>query len=135
MRPRLFPVANASAVNEGNDPATTVNMEFTVTLSAASGQDITVPYTLGGSATTGSDYEDPDPKSIMIEKGSTRGTIVIAVKGDVIDEANETIEVTLSGPTKAKVSTAEGAGEATGTITDDEATPTATLVLTQRRGT
>ena len=123
-------VANASAVNEGNDPATTVNMEFTVTLSAASGQDITVPYTLGGSATTGSDYEDPDPKSIMIAAGSTGGTIVIAVKGDVIDEANETIEVTLSGPTNATVSTAEGAGEATGTITDDEATPTATLVLT-----
>ena len=123
-------VANATAVDEGDDPATTVNMSFVVSLSAASGQDVTVPYTLGGSATVGSDYEDPGSKEITIEKGSTGGTIVIAVKGDVIDEANETIEVRLGTPTNATVSTAGGAGSATGTITDDEATPTATLVLT-----
>ena len=63
-------VADAQAVTEGNDPATTANMSFTVTLSAASGRDVTVPYTLGGTATAGSDYEEPQTRAVTISAGT-----------------------------------------------------------------
>ena len=122
-------VANASAVNEGNDPKITTNMSFTVSLSAASGQAVTVPYTLSGTATATDDYTDPATKEVEIAAGASSATIVIPVKGDVLDEPAETIIVTLGVPTNASIATTEGAGTATGTITDDDATPTATLEL------
>ncbi len=123
-------VADAAAVTEGDDPAKTMNMTFTVSLSVVSGKTVTVPYTLGGEATAGSDYTAPDPLSVTIAPGDESADITIAVKGDVIDESHETVTVTLGVPTNATVSKAEGAGSASGTITDDEETPTVELVLT-----
>ena len=82
-----------------------------------------MPYTLSGTATGGSDYETPASTSLAIPAGDTSGTIVIKVKGDALDEPNETIIVTLGTPTNATVSTVEGAGTGTGTITDDDGTP------------
>ena len=123
-------VANATAVNEGNDTDTTADMSFTVTLSEASSLAVTVPYTLTGTATGGSDYETPASTSLAIPAGDASGTIVIKVKGDALDEPNETIVVTLGAPTNATVSTVEGAGTGTGTITDDDGTPAVTLKLT-----
>ena len=122
-------VANATAVNEGDDADTTVDMSFTVTLSEASSLAVTVPYTLTGTATGGSDYETPSSTSLAIPAGDASGTIVIKVKGDALDEPNETIIVTLGTPTNATVSTVEGAGTGTGTITDDDGTPAVTLKL------
>ena len=115
-------VADAAAVAEGNvaSPDSPNYMSFTVTLSAISGLDVTVPYTLGGTATAGTDYTEPDPRSVMIEAGMTQADIDIAVAGDEVDEEDETITVTLGTPTNATVSTAEGAGAASGTITDDD---------------
>ncbi len=123
-------VANASAVTEGDDPATTTAMTFTVTLSTESGKAVTVPYSLSGTATAGDDYTDPATKSVTIAAGDTTANIVIAVKGDELHEPNETIIVTLDAPTNASIGDAEGAGTGTGTITDDETLPVATLVLT-----
>ena len=128
-------VADAADVSEGNvaapDPPN--NMTFAVTLSAVSGLDVTVPYTLGGTATAGTDYTEPDPRSVTIAAGQTQADIAIPVAGDEVDEENETITVTLGTPTNATVSTAEGAGAASGTITDDDTrgvtvTPTAMTV-------
>ena len=116
-------VADATAVSEGDvaSPNPANNMTFAVTLSAASGRTVTVPYTLSGTATAGTDYTEPDPRSVMIAAGQTQASIVIPVAGDEVDEENETITVTLGTPTNATVSTAEGAGAASGTITDDDA--------------
>ncbi len=113
-------VADAAAVTEGNDPETTVDMSFTVTLSGKASKDVTVPYTLSGSATAGDDYSAPNPQSIVIAAGSTEGTISIPVKGDLLDEADETIVVSLQSPTNASISTVAGAGSGTGEITDDD---------------
>ncbi len=118
-------VADAAAVNEGDDPTATADMSFAVTLSGASGRTVTVPYTLGGTAAAGDDYTAPDPTSVTIAPGDTTARILVPIRGDVIDEANETVEVTLGAPTHATVSTVEGEGEATGTITDDDAAPAA----------
>ena len=123
-------VADAAAVNEGNDPNATVNLSFAVTLDAASGKQVTVPYTLGGTAAATDDYTEPSPLSVTIAAGSRSASIDVPVKGDTLDEPNETVTVTLGAPTNATVSTTEGAGEASGTITDDDATPTVTLALT-----
>ena len=101
-------VANAQAVTEGDDPATTANMSFTVTLSAVSGRDVTVPYTLGGTATAGSDYEEPQTRSVTISAGKTSADIVIKVKGDTSDEDDEKVKVTLDTPTNATVAVGEG---------------------------
>ncbi|MDE0195368.1 MAG: hypothetical protein OXP08_07430, partial [bacterium] len=119
-------VGDATAVAEGDDPAATVDMSFPLTLSAASGRDVTVTYTLGGTATAPGDYTAPDPLSVTIAAGSTTGAIVIPVRGDTLDEANETVEVALASATNATLSGVEGATEAEGTITDDD---TATLSI------
>ena len=115
-------VADATAVSEGDvaapDPPN--NMTFTVTLSAASGRTVTVPYTLSGTATAGTDYTEPNSRSVTIAAGRTGADIEIPVAGDEVDEENETITVTLGTPINATVSTAEGAGAASGTITDDD---------------
>ena len=128
-------VADAAAVSEGNvaAPNPANNMTFAVTLSAASGLDVTVPYTLSGTATAGTDYTEPDPRSVTITAGTMGANIAIPVAGDEVDEENETITVTLGTPTNATVSTAEGAGAGSGTITDDDTrgvsiTPTALTV-------
>ena len=115
-------VADATAVTEGNvaAPNPANHMTFAVTLSAASGLDVTVPYTLSGTATAGTDYTEPDPRSVTITAGTVGANIAIPVAGDEVDEENETITVTLGTPTNATVSTAEGAGAASGTITDDD---------------
>ncbi|MYG63366.1 MAG: hypothetical protein F4158_02090, partial [Synechococcus sp. SB0675_bin_7] len=96
------------------------DMTFAVSLSAASGRTVTVPYTLGGTASAPADYAAPDPASVEIAAGGTAADIVVPIKGDVIDEGNETVTVTLGAPTNATVLTAEGAG----TITDDDDAPT-----------
>ncbi len=114
-------VGDAAAVVEGDDPETTVNLSFPVTLSAVSGQKVTVTYTLGGTATADDDYTDPATKSVAIAAGTRTANILIPVKGDVVDELNETVVVTLSGATNAAVSGVEGADEGEGTITDDDA--------------
>ena len=110
-------VANPTAVAEGNDPETATNMTFIVTLSAASGHDVSVEYTLGGTATAGEDYTDPETKTVGIAAGATTGSIVIPILGDVLDESNETVTVTLSNSTNAALGTSK---TATGTITDDD---------------
>ena len=115
-------VGGAMAVSEGDmaSPDPPNKMSFAVTLSAISGQTVTVPYTLSGTATAGTDYTEPDPRSVTIAAGMTRAVIEIPVAGDEVDEENETITVTLGTPTNATVSTEEGAGVASGTITDDD---------------
>ncbi|MXY04924.1 MAG: hypothetical protein F4Y55_03555, partial [Gammaproteobacteria bacterium] len=120
--PPTVSVADATAVTEGNDPNTTADMRFTLSLSAVSGRDVTVPYALGGSATGGADYETPSATTLTIAAGSTKGTITVKVKGDTLDEPDETVTVTLGTPTNATASTAEGASTGEGTITDDDAT-------------
>ena len=125
-------VTDATAVNEGNDSETTVDMEFTVTMDAVSGRAVTVPYTLGGTASAPSDYTEPNPLSVTIVAGARSANLVIPVKGDTVDEPDETVIVTLGTPTNATVSTAEGAGTATGTIRDDDTLSpqvTATIIL------
>jgi hypothetical protein len=75
---------------------------FTITaeISAASGQDVTVPFTLSGTAVDPADY-GITASPITITAGNTTQTITITVVDDAIDEANETVIVTMGAPTNA----------------------------------
>ncbi len=97
------------------------SLTFTVTLSAVSGRDVTVTYgTANGTATAGTDYTaSASGATLAIPAGATTGTIAVPVTQDVLDEADETFKVTLSNPVNATLVD----GEATGTITDDDAPP------------
>ena len=112
----------AASVTEGDSGST--NLTFTATLSAASGKQVTVAWAegTGGTATSGTDYTAIAGGTLTFAAGTTSQTFNVSVTGDVVDESNETVAVTLSGPTNATLSST--AASATGTITDDDATPT-----------
>jgi probable HAF family extracellular repeat protein len=89
---------------------------FTVTLSAASSQPVTVAYaTANGTATAGRDYQATSG-TLTIPAGQTTGTITVPVNGDRLPEANETFSINLINPTSATIAD----GQAVGTIMDDE---------------
>jgi len=99
---------------EGN--AGTANAVFTVTLSAASGQTVTVNYaTADGTATQPADYTSTSG-TLTFTPGQTTRTITVPVIGETIPEANETFFVNLSGATNATISDNQGVG----TITNDD---------------
>ena len=99
---------------------------FTVTLSRAATDAVTVAYsTSDDTATGGADYTTVSNRTLTLTAGSTRGTFTIATTPDALAENDETFTVTLSSPSSnAKLGTAQ---TATGTIEDDEGTPTLTI--------
>ncbi len=114
---------NDVTVTEGNSGS--INANFTVTLSVASGQAVTVNYvTANGTATAGADYTGTvGTPTLTFPAGSTSRTITVPVLGDTLDEPNETFVVNLSGAVNATVADAQGQG----TITDNDATPSLTI--------
>jgi hypothetical protein len=101
-------------LTEGNIGTRAAN--FTVSLSAASGQSVSVAYaTADGTATAGSDYQAASG-TLTIPAGQTTGTITVLVKGDRLAEADEAFFVNLSSATNATIADGQG----TGTTVDDE---------------
>ncbi|WP_229685197.1 Calx-beta domain-containing protein, partial [Pedobacter zeae] len=88
-------VATITAGTSGSENGP-VNGSFTVTLSNPSSQPTTISYTLGGTATEGSDYSAIVTKTITIPAGQTTGTITIPVLTDNIVEGTETVVATLT---------------------------------------
>ena len=85
-----------------NGAESTSSKAITVDLSAASGQDVTVDFALTGTATGGGTDYTLANGTLTISAGNTSGTITIAgIVNDTLDEANETVIVTLSNPTNA----------------------------------
>lgn len=116
-------VADAT-VTEGNSGSS--NASFTVTLSAASGQTVTVAFaTSNGTATAGSDYTATNG-TLSFAAGETSKTIPVAVLGDTVNEPNETFTLTLSAATNATIAD----NSAVGTISNDDAVPSLTIADT-----
>jgi len=113
LPPPALSVADAS-VTEGD--AGDVTLSFTVSLSAASSNTVTLDFaTADGSATAPDDY-DALSGTLSITAGTTSQSIDVTVHGDSVDEANETFTVTLSAPTNATLATTV----VTGTVFDDD---------------
>jgi large repetitive protein len=109
-------IANATVI-EGNSG--TLAASFAVTLSAASGREISVDYaTADGTASTGSDYT-ASTGTLVFAAGETSGSVDVPVLGDTAYEGNETFAVSLSSPSNAGIADAD----AVGTITDDDTKP------------
>jgi len=68
---------------------------LTVTRSGATDADLTVRYTVGGTATPGSDYVAL-PGTVTIPAGSATATILVTPLDDSVPEVAETVIVTLS---------------------------------------
>ena len=85
-----------------------LNATFTVTLTPASTQTVTVGYaTANGTATAGSDYTAASG-TLTFAPGATTQTVAVGVLGDLLDEANETFTVNLSGPVNAVIADSAG---------------------------
>ena len=94
------PSVSCTAATQNADEAS--NMTITVQLSAVSGRDVTVPFTVNATSTAA----DPADYSITgspvtITAGSTTQTITITVSDDTLDEDNETVVVDMGAPTNA----------------------------------
>jgi len=114
---------NDVSVSEGNTGTT--NAVFTVTLSPASGQTVTLNYsTANGSATAGSDYVATSG-TLTFNPGDTTKTITVVVNGDTIVEPDETFFVNLSNPVNATIADGQGLG----TIINDDTFPPVSLSI------
>ena len=97
---------------------------FTVTLSEASAKTVTVNYaTADGTASAANDYISTSG-SLTFNPGITSQTVDVTIVQDTIDEAHETFTLALSGEANATIASATG----TMTITDDETTPTLSIL-------
>ena len=107
-------------------------VDFTVSLSAANGQSVTVQYaTSGGTAESGTDFTAASG-TLTFGANETSKTVSVPTAaslsptgrtGDLIDEEDETFTLTLSSPTNATL----GDATATGTIVDDDGPPTVSV--------
>jgi probable HAF family extracellular repeat protein len=94
----------------------TQSVTFTVTLSAASAEAVSVTYaTANGMAIAGHDYAAVSG-TLTFDPRQTTNTVTVLVTGDRLGEVNETFVLGLTNPNNATV--ADGWG--LGTIVDDE---------------
>jgi uncharacterized delta-60 repeat protein len=103
-----------SLVNEGNSG--TNKMIFILKLHKKLNVPVTVSYTtVNGSAVAGQDYVAKSG-TVTFPANTLLNTIEVSVKGDVVNESNETVKVVLSNPVNLSLDNAE----ATGVIVNDD---------------
>jgi hypothetical protein len=107
---------NPQAVSGTGSAVTTTPLTFTVTLSAASAQPVTVQYAMAnGTAVAGSDYAAASG-TLTFAPGETQKPVTVLVSRDTTAESSETLSLTLFSATNATLTKAA----ATGTIVDDD---------------
>ena len=125
---------DAAVTNTDNDAATlsindisiteidagSATTTFTITSSVESVNTITVDYASSDDTATASSDYTATSGTATITAGNTSQTISVTHLGDVIDEANETFNITLSNATNATISDNTGVA----TINDNDAEPT-----------
>ncbi len=126
--PPVVDFAADASVNEGSGAGTTT-ITFTASLTAISGLNTVVPYTISGTATAAGTDHDCANGTITITAGSLTSTQTCSATRDLFDESDETIIATM---TTGSVTGATVGGKTTQviTITDDDATPTVTFAAT-----
>jgi ELWxxDGT repeat protein len=121
-----FPAADSS----GDESASTSHLG--VSLSVASGQTVTVSYQATTGTATGGGVDYTLANGILtFAPGETSKTIVLAVEDDLLNEANETVNVTLSGPVNALLG---GIAVHTYTVLDNDALPTVNFTAASSTG-
>ena len=112
----VLSVSNAEAGEAGG------NVVFTVSISAAAGQEVTVDYaTSNGTATAGQDYTETTGTLTFAANSVASQTVSVPVTDDAVDEAEEeTFTLTLSSAQGASLARGGSTLTVTGTITDDD---------------
>ncbi len=114
-------IAAAGSVTEGDSGST--DMVFRVTSGAVSGKEVTVDYGVDGASTaaSGTDHTAPASGTLRFAAGTAVLTrnITVGIRGDEVDEADETVVMKLRNPGNATL----GTDTARGTIRDDDASP------------
>ena len=106
-----LPTVNVNATDDSAAEAGLATGTFTITRGGDLTSPLTVNYTVGGTATNGSDYSTLSG-SVVIAAGSASATVVVTPADDGLDETNETVVLTL----------AAGAGYQVGSSNDDTVT-------------
>jgi Subtilase family/Calx-beta domain len=105
----------------------TVSSLFTLTRTGELTAALNVSYSLGGTATFGSDYTDSGAGIATFAAGAATTTITLATIDDAVVDPNETIIATITAPTGYSIN---GSNTATATIADNDFLPTSvTLAL------
>jgi hypothetical protein len=108
----------ADAVATEGDTGTNP-MTFTVTLSGTDARPVTIGFaTADGSARAPGDYQATSG-TLTFNPGEVSKTVTVAVKGDTLNESDETFSLILSSPANAVL----GRAQAFGTIIDNEQSP------------
>jgi hypothetical protein len=103
--------SDPSAAENGPDSGT-----FTITRSGSTAASLSVQYSVGGTATSGSDYSLL-PGVVTIPAGQASATVVLVPIDDAMTEASETVVVTLSPDPAYTLGTSK---TATVTIADND---------------
>jgi alpha-tubulin suppressor-like RCC1 family protein len=122
----LVTATDAVAYENGSDK----QGSFTFTRSGSTAASLTVPFTIGGSASAGSDY-GALPSSITIPAGHSSMTLTVTLLNDSANESNEKITVQLNANSAYEVSEPSFA---TIRVYDDER-PTVSIVANDSTAT
>ena len=112
-------LASASVAEDG-----TANLVYTFTRSGSTSAALSVNYSVGGTATLGSDYSGISTagttKAVTFAAGSATASVTVDPTADTIVETNETVALTLAAGSGYGVGTT---GAVTGTIRNDDIDP------------
>ena len=106
--------SSSSSAGEGSG-----TLDVTVSLSPAPTAAITVGYTVGGTATAGSDFSISGSGTLSVASGATTATVPVAITDDAEEESGETVVLTL---TAGSGYTLGSTNSHTLTITDNDGT-------------
>lgn len=113
-------VTPASVKEDGS-----ANLIYTFTRTGATTSALTVNYTIGGTATLGTDYtgiaSTPTTKNVTFASGSPFATVTVDPTADSTMEADETVALTLAAGTGYSIDTTAAV---TGSISNDDAVKT-----------
>ncbi|WP_172969348.1 Calx-beta domain-containing protein, partial [Microcystis aeruginosa] len=119
--PTITLAVSPSSVTEDG----TTNLVYTFTRNGSTTSALTANYTVGGTATNGTDYTSI-PTSVTFAAGSSTATVTVDPTADTTVESDETVALTLASGTGYTVGTTTAV---TGTITNSPVTPTITLAV------
>ena len=113
-------VAPAAVAEDGS-----TNLVYTFTRGAANSSPVTVNFSVGGTATYGTDYTETGATSFAVDSGTvtipanqTTATVTIDPMADTIVELDETVVLTVAGGPGYEIGSPSAA---TGTILNDDA--------------
>ena len=115
-----FTIASQSSTGESGE------LTIIVELSELSGRNVTVPFSVNGSATGGGTDYSITASPVIILAGNVSKVLTITIATDVLDEYDETVVVEMETPTNA---TLGATTSHTATITDDDDSPTVTFTI------